>query len=60
MMPTRTQAIGRVVGLALSPASRLIGQLKAPGANISGQLKTLSERPEPAAAGAEPPATAAV
>lgn len=57
-MPTRTEAIGRVVNLALSPASRLIGQLKAPGANISGALKTLSERTEPAAAGAEPPVAA--
>jgi len=45
-MPTRPEAIGRVVSLAMSPASRLIGQLKAPGARISGQLKTLSEKVE--------------
>jgi large subunit ribosomal protein L10 len=57
-MPTRTEAIGRVVSLALSPASRLIGQLKAPGANIAGALKTLSERTEQPAAGAEPPVAA--
>jgi ribosomal protein L10 len=57
-MPTRAEAIGRVVSLAMSPASRLIGQLKAPGANIAGALKTLSERTEPAAAGAEPPVAA--
>jgi large subunit ribosomal protein L10 len=50
-MPTRLEAIGRVVGLALAPASRLVSQLKAPGANLAGQVKTLSEkRPEEAPA----------
>jgi len=57
-MPTREGAIGRVVSLALSPASRLIGQLKAPGANIAGALKTLAERTEAPAAEAEPPVAA--
>jgi large subunit ribosomal protein L10 len=59
-MPTRAQAIGRVVSLAMSPASRLIGQLMAPGARISGQLKTLSEKTEATAEAAEAPAAAAV
>jgi ribosomal protein L10 len=45
-MPTRSEALGRVISLALSPASRLIGQLKAPGARIAGQLKTMSEKTE--------------
>lgn len=45
-MPTRPEALGRVISLALSPASRLIGQLKAPGARIAGQLKTMSEKTE--------------
>ena len=43
-MPTRTEAIGRVIGLALSPASRLVGQLLAPGGNLAGQIKSLSEK----------------
>jgi len=56
-MPTRAEAIGRVVGLAMAPASRLVSQLKAPGANLASQVKTISEKkPEEAAAPA--PATA--
>jgi large subunit ribosomal protein L10 len=55
-MPTRAEALGRVISLALSPASRLIGQILAPAGNIAGQIKTLSERPTeaPAAPPAEP------
>ncbi|CAN5178717.1 hypothetical protein BH10PLA2_BH10PLA2_09400 [soil metagenome] len=52
-MPTRSEAIARVVGLALAPASRLVGQLNAPGARISSQLKTLSEKTETAEQPAE-------
>jgi large subunit ribosomal protein L10 len=48
-MPTRSEAIARVVGLALAPASRLVGQLAAPGARLASQLKTLSEKVEQAA-----------
>jgi large subunit ribosomal protein L10 len=56
-MPTRAEALGRVVSLALSPGSRLIGQILASGANLAGQIKTLSERaPE---AESPPPAEAA-
>jgi large subunit ribosomal protein L10 len=54
-MPTRAEAIGRVVSLALAPASRLISQILAPAAGIAGQIKTLSERP-PAAETAAPTA----
>jgi len=44
-MPTKTEAVGRVLGLALSPASRLLSQILAPASNIAGQIKTLAERP---------------
>jgi len=52
-MPTRTEAIGRVIGLALNPASRLVGQLLAPGGNLAGQIKSLSEKAPPEAAPGE-------
>jgi large subunit ribosomal protein L10 len=58
-MPTRAEAAGRIVSLALAPASRLISQILAPAAGVAGQIKTLSERApaaEPEAAAA-PPAT---
>jgi large subunit ribosomal protein L10 len=56
-MPTRAEAIARVVGLALAPASRLVGQLMGPASRVASQLKTLSERAEAgAAAPAEPAA----
>ncbi|HLN30584.1 MAG TPA: 50S ribosomal protein L10 [Gemmataceae bacterium] len=44
-MPTKAEAIGRVVGLALSPAARILGQILAPASIIAGQIKTLAERP---------------
>ena len=44
-MPTRTEAIGRVIGLALSPAQRLMAQVVAPALTIAGQIKSLSEKP---------------
>jgi large subunit ribosomal protein L10 len=43
-MPTKPEAIGRVIGLALSPAARLLSQILAPGGQIAGQIKTLSEK----------------
>ena len=59
-MPTRAEAIGRVLGLALSPASRLLSQILAPASNVAGQIKTLAER-QPAESGtpAETPAATA-
>jgi large subunit ribosomal protein L10 len=45
-MPTRTEAIGRVIGLVLSPGARLASQLTAPAARVAAQLKTLSEKAE--------------
>jgi large subunit ribosomal protein L10 len=43
-MPTKPEAIGRVISLALSPGSRLMSQILAPAGQIAGQIKTLSER----------------
>src|SRR5262249_34454174 len=55
-MPTRAEALGRVIGLALSPAARLMSQIQAPAGRIAGQIKTRRERspaeekcPQPAA-----------
>ena len=53
-MPTREQAIGQVIALALSAGSRLIGAILAPGGALASQVKTLSEKTEDAA----PPAAA--
>ena len=65
-MPTREQAIGQVIALALSAGSRLIGAILSPGGQLASQIKTLSEKkeeatpeapaPEPAALEAVPPA----
>jgi large subunit ribosomal protein L10 len=43
-MPTRAEAIGRVISLALSPASRLVSQILAPASQVAGQIRTLSEK----------------
>ncbi len=51
-MPTLAQALGQVVGLAMSPAARLASALNGPAGYVAGQLKTLSERAEEAAAAA--------
>jgi large subunit ribosomal protein L10 len=53
-MPTRAEAIGRVIALALAPAARIAAQLKAPGGILAGQVKSLAEKkpdeePAPAA-----------
>jgi len=45
-MPTRVEAIGRVVMLALSPARRLAGQILGPASLIAGQIKSVSEKTE--------------
>jgi large subunit ribosomal protein L10 len=56
-MPTKAEAIGRVVMLALAPASRLLSQIRGPASSIASQIKTLSEKTADAAAeGAAPTA----
>jgi large subunit ribosomal protein L10 len=43
-MPTRTEAIGRVVTLFLSPAGRLVSQFKGPGGQLASQIKSIGEK----------------
>ncbi len=57
-MPTRAEAIGRVVMLALSPARRIAGAIIGPAGIVSGQVKAISEKKEEAAAPAEAPPAA--
>ena len=45
-MPTRHEAIGRVIGLALAPASNLVSQILGPASSLSSQIKTISEKKE--------------
>ncbi len=52
-MPTREQAIGEVIALALAPGARLLGALLAPGGVLAGQLKAIEEKKEE---GGAPPA----
>ena len=62
-MPTRAEAVARVIMLALAPARRIAGQIIGPAAAVASQIKTLSEKkpeepgeakPEEAAAAAPP------
>jgi ribosomal protein L10 len=43
-MPTRAEAIGRVIALALSPARRVASQITAPAGRIVGQIRSLKDR----------------
>ena len=52
-MPTRMEAIGRVLALIQAPAGRLVSQIKAPGARLASQIKTLAEKKEEGAPAAE-------
>jgi large subunit ribosomal protein L10 len=49
-MPTKPEALGRVVMLALSPAGRIVSQLNSVGGRIAGQVKSISEKPAAAPA----------
>jgi large subunit ribosomal protein L10 len=55
-MPTKAEAIARVVMLALAPASRLLGQITAPAARVASQIKQISEKPSEEAVPAPTPA----
>lgn len=57
-MPTRTEAIGRVVMLAMAPASRLVGQILGPAAQVVGQIKGIKDMKKDEAGGDAAPATA--
>lgn len=48
-MPTRMEAIGQVLNLALSPARRIAAALVGPAGIVSGQIKQVSEKKEEAA-----------
>jgi large subunit ribosomal protein L10 len=48
-MPTRVEAIGRVAGLALSPAGRLVSQILGPASQVASQIKSIGEKKEEAA-----------
>jgi len=56
-MPTRLEAIGRVIGQALAPASRIAGQLRGPASKVAGQIKTISEKKEEVAPAEAPAAS---
>jgi large subunit ribosomal protein L10 len=49
-MPTRQEAIGQVIALALSAGSRLVGAILGPGGQLASQVKQLSEKKEETAA----------
>jgi len=42
-MPTKVEAMGRVVMLALAPAAKIAGALRGPAGRVAGQVKTVSE-----------------
>jgi large subunit ribosomal protein L10 len=56
--PTRAEAIGRVVMLALSPARRVAGQILGPASRVAGQVKSIGEKGEGEKAEAAPPPAA--
>lgn len=55
-MPTRVEALGRLVGQILGPASRVAGLITAPGARLVSQIKSIGEKEEGEPAAADAPA----
>jgi large subunit ribosomal protein L10 len=55
-MPTRQEAIARVVMLALAPASRVVGQILGPASRVASQINTIKDKEEDAPAPAATPA----
>jgi large subunit ribosomal protein L10 len=45
-MPTRAEAVGRIIGLAISPATRVVGLFLAPASRVVGQIRTLAKQEE--------------
>jgi len=64
-MPTREEAIGRIVAALMAPGSKLAGALKGPGGKLGAILKAIEEKapkgeePAPAAPAAATPEAAA-
>jgi len=58
-MPTREEALGRVIMLALAPAGRLIRQIRGPASMVASQVKTIAEKKAEAAPAEAAPAEAA-
>jgi len=44
-MPTKVEAVARILNLALSPGSRLVSQLRGPASRLASQLQTLRDKP---------------
>jgi ribosomal protein L10 len=44
--PTKNEAIGQVVTLAVSPGRKLLGQIQGPGSNIAGIIKAIETKLE--------------
>lgn len=44
--PTRTEAVGQVITLAVSPGRKLLGQLQGPGSNVAGIIKAIETKLE--------------
>lgn len=46
-MPTREEAIGRVVQLILSPGANLLAKIKGPGGQLAAQIKSIADEEKP-------------
>jgi hypothetical protein len=55
-MPTRDEALGRVVMLALSPARRVAGQIVGPASQVCGQIKGIKDMKKDEVLAEAPPA----
>jgi large subunit ribosomal protein L10 len=45
-MPTRAEAVGRIISLAMSPATRVVSLFSAPASRVVGQIRTLAKKEE--------------
>lgn len=44
--PTREEAVGKIVGLAVGPGKKIMGQVKGPGSTVAGIIKSIEEKLE--------------